>query len=200
MSLFPQLHSRRDRSSRARATREAKPNLENLEGRALLAPLIANANGVTGTIGSVLWHYQDNGGWYNLNAPGPATSITSMVDSRDPYGREELFVRLNTGEVWDFVCATGQWRDTHGQFDTIVANTFGVTGMRYGLVSTYQDNSVWSLVPGQTYQLLYVVASHDPFGNDEIFTPRWDTSLWDYVLGTHGPWHNTGRINSNYWR
>lgn len=98
--MIPPMLFTRNRSSRpdekARRPRHTRPVVEGLEGRALVAPLVASANGVTATIGGGHRHYQDKGGWYNLRAPG---IVTSMVDSRDPYGREGLFVRLNTGRV-----------------------------------------------------------------------------------------------------
>jgi hypothetical protein len=160
-----------------------------------LSGMIANANGVTGTIGNTLWHYQDNGGWYNLHAPG---TVASMVDSHDPFGREELFVRLTTGEVWDFVYATGQWHDTGRALNTMSADSDGVTGLWNGDIWHYQDNSGWSFIATPQYQAVYVVVSHDPYGREELFVPMWDTSLWDYVPAT-GQWHNTGVKNPKYW-
>jgi hypothetical protein len=180
------------KTRRARVTR---PNLENLEGRALLTSLIANSNGVTEAIGNLLVHYQDNGAWSNLNAPG---TVASMVDSHNQYGQEELFVRLTSGEIWDYVYATNKWYDTGEHLDLMVANANGVTGTYSGVLTHYQDNGTWINMhtPGIVTAF---VDSHSPSGQEELFANVLSgatVSTYTYIYAT-GKWNNTGLLISN---
>jgi hypothetical protein len=184
------------RPATARRARVTRPTLENLEGRALLTSLIANSNGVTEATGSLLVHYQDNGNkWYNLDAPG---TVTSMVDSHNQYGQEELFVRLTSGEIWDYVYATGKWHDTGRHLDLMVANSNGVTGTFAGVLSHYQDNGGW-YNPHAPGIVIDFVDSHDPSGREELFANVLSgakVSTYTYIYAT-GEWSNTGLLFNN---
>ena len=177
----------RDRHvSNPRRRRDVVPTVEGMEGRALLAPMIANLNGITGTRSGNVWHYQDNGGWYNYNRG----NAVQLVDSRDPSGREELFARFSDNSIWTFNYSTAKWSNTGGHLDSMIANVNGVTGTSGGTVLHYQDNGGWiNLNQGKIASL---VDSFDPKGHEELFARGNDNSIWSYSY-LSGKWYNTGR-------
>ena len=168
-----------------RGRRAYRPAVDAVEGRCLLSTMVANINGVSGVSGSSVWHYQDGYPWF---ATGGA-NVASVVDSRDQYGREELFARLNDGSIWSFTYATATWANTGGHLDSMIANVNGITGLAGGHVYHYQNNGGWFSTGGS--QIASIVDSHSPTGQEELFARGTDGSIWSYTYATN-TWKITG--------
>lgn len=175
----------RTRPLPGRAARRIRPTLEVMEGRALLSTMVANFNGFTGTSGGSIWHYQDNGGW---TGPG-GIGVASVIDSRDQYGGDELFARLQDNSIWSYTFASGLWRNTGGHADNMTEAANGIHVVSGGALWHYQDNGGWVSYGGAG--ISSVVESHNRAGQEEVFALNTDATVWDYTPLT-GLWRNTG--------
>ncbi len=187
MTLLPRFVRRRLSISRPRVWkgRGFRPALEPVEGRLLLSTMVANINGVSGVSGGSVWHYQDGSPWFHTGN----MNVASVVDSRDQYGREELFARLNDGSIWSYTYATNTWANTYAHLDMMIANANGITGTANGHVYHYQNNGGWFDTQGSSMAAL--VASHNPSGQEELFARSADGSIWSFTYATN-TWKNTG--------
>ena len=182
-----------DGIARSRATRQARPTLEAMEGRQLPSTMVpalsSQAGGAVGTVYGQVVRYQDNGAWTNLGN----SNVTSVVDTKNALGQEEIFARRSDGSIWSYTPASPTWKDTGGHLDSMAGATVGIIGTAGGNLFHYQDGTGWAYTGG--HNVVSVVESRNPMGQEELFAKLTDNSIWSYTFAT-GAWASTGRVMS----
>ena len=158
-----------------------RPVLEDMETRNLLSSVVSNFDGVTVTSGHSLWHYQDGSGFSSLGG----SNISTVVESHNAAGGEEMFARHVDGSIWSYTSATNVWVNTGGHLDTMIYTRDGIAGTLNGQVYHYQDNGGWYLLGSSN--AASVVDSQNQYKEEEIFARSNSGQITAYTFST-GQW------------
>jgi len=173
------------RRSEARRARNSRPTLETMEGRQLLSTMAASYDGISGTSGGTLWHYQQDGGWVSPGGFG----IAQLANSKDQFGSDEVFARLTDNSIWRYNFATTQWKNTGGSSADMSVASNGINAVSDGGLWHYQDNGGWTKLGGLS--VASIIDSKNPYHREEVFVRLGDSAVWSYTMAS-GQWRDTG--------
>jgi len=154
--------------------------------------MVGAVDGINALAGGHLWHYQDDGAWSDVGG----IAIESIVDTRNQYGQDVVYTRLGDASIWSYTFVTGQWKNTGGRLDNMIANANGISGTNSGNLGYlwhYQENGGWLNTGG--IQVASVVDTYNQYGQEEMFARLNDHSIRAFSFATNSWYSAQGALD-----